>query len=144
MQGVWQMSLSQGAQTCHSSWSATAGLHDRSQHVAAETWHKCEVAFCSDMMSSPTLMATVHFLFCLISSEDDFPIYRGYVGFITTWMSNRAVTQLVHLKLGQSHNNSRRLQHLTLSNGEIMETETKQRHSETNRSYEPNGSNRYL
>jgi hypothetical protein len=42
------------------------------------------------------------------------------------------------------HNNSGRLQHLTLSNGQIMETETKQRHSETNRIYEPNRSNRYL
>jgi hypothetical protein len=29
-----------------------------------------------------------------------------------------------------SHNNSGRLQHLTLSNQQIMETETKQRHSE--------------
>jgi hypothetical protein len=29
------------------------------------------------------------------------------------------------------------------SKGQIMETETKQRHNETNRSYEPNGSNRY-
>jgi hypothetical protein len=37
-----------------------------------------------------------------------------------------------------------RLQHLTLINGQILETETKQRHSETNRSYEPNGFNRYL
>jgi hypothetical protein len=35
-------------------------------------------------------------------------------------------------------------QHPTLSNGQIMETETKQRHRETNRSYEPNGFNRYL
>jgi hypothetical protein len=43
-----------------------------------------------------------------------------------------------------SHNNSGRLQHPTLSNGQIIETETKQRHSEINRSYEPNGSNSYL
>ena len=35
-----------------------------------------------------------------------------------------------------SHNNSGRLQHPTLINGQIMETETKWRHSETNRSYE--------
>ena len=37
-----------------------------------------------------------------------------------------------------SHNNSERPQHPTLSNGQIMETETKQRHSENNRSYETN------
>jgi hypothetical protein len=43
-----------------------------------------------------------------------------------------------------SHNNSGRLQHPTLINGQILETETKQRHSETNRSYGPNGFNRYL
>ena len=36
------------------------------------------------------------------------------------------------------------LQHTTFINGQIMETETKQGHSETNRSYETNGSNRYL
>ena len=32
----------------------------------------------------------------------------------------------------------------TLINGQILETETKQRHIETNRSYERNGFNRYL
>ena len=32
----------------------------------------------------------------------------------------------------------------TLISGQIMETETKQRHSETNRSYETNGFNIYL
>jgi hypothetical protein len=42
------------------------------------------------------------------------------------------------------YNNSGRFAHPILSNGQIMETETKQRHSETTRSYEPNGSNRYL
>jgi len=40
-----------------------------------------------------------------------------------------------------THNNSLRFQHPTLINGWIMETETKQRHRETNRSYEPNGFN---
>jgi hypothetical protein len=34
--------------------------------------------------------------------------------------------------------------HLTLINGHILETETKQRHSETNRSFKTNGFNRYL
>jgi hypothetical protein len=43
-----------------------------------------------------------------------------------------------------SHNNSGILQYLTLNNGQIMETKTKQRHSETNRSCGPNGFNRYL
>jgi len=40
--------------------------------------------------------------------------------------------------------NSERLQQPTLSNGQIMETETKQRHRKTNRNYEPNGFNMYL
>jgi hypothetical protein len=43
-----------------------------------------------------------------------------------------------------SQNNNIRLQHHTLINGQILETETKQRHSETNRNYETNGFNRYL
>ena len=43
-----------------------------------------------------------------------------------------------------SHNNSGRLQHPTFINGQIVETETKQGHSETNRSYETHGLNRYL
>ena len=40
--------------------------------------------------------------------------------------------------------NRGRLQHTTFINGQIMETENKQGHSETNRTYEINGSNRYL
>ena len=40
-----------------------------------------------------------------------------------------------------SHNNSGRLQHTTLINGQILETETKQRYKDTNRSYETNGFN---
>jgi len=43
-----------------------------------------------------------------------------------------------------SHNNSGRLQHPTLINGQVMKIETKKRHNETNRSYEPNGFNSYL
>ena len=42
------------------------------------------------------------------------------------------------------HNNSRRLQHPTVINEQIMETKTKHRHSETNRSYETNEFNRYI
>ena len=38
-----------------------------------------------------------------------------------------------------SHNNSGRIQHTTFTNGWIVETETKQGQSETNRSYETNG-----
>ena len=38
-----------------------------------------------------------------------------------------------------SHNNSVRLQYPTLINGKIMEIEIKQRYSEINRSYGPNG-----
>ena len=40
------------------------------------------------------------------------------------------------------HNNSGKLKHPTLTNGQIRETETEQRHGETNRRYEPNVSNR--
>ena len=43
-----------------------------------------------------------------------------------------------------SHNNSGRLQHTTFNNRKIVETETKQGHTETNRSYKTNGFNRYL
>jgi exonuclease III len=43
-----------------------------------------------------------------------------------------------------TQNNSGRLQHTTFTNGQIMEREPKQGHSETNRSYEINGFNRYL
>jgi hypothetical protein len=39
-------------------------------------------------------------------------------------------------------NSSERLQHSTLTNGQVIKTETK--HSETKRGYEPNGFNRYL
>ena len=43
-----------------------------------------------------------------------------------------------------SHKNSGRLQNPTFTNGQILETETKQTHIETNRTYETNGFNRYL
>jgi exonuclease III len=58
-----------------------------------------------------------------------------------TFIKETLVAQSTHCT---SHNNSGRLQHTTFINGQIMETETKQRHSETNRSYETNGFNRYL
>ena len=43
-----------------------------------------------------------------------------------------------------SHINSGRPYHVILINGWVVETESKQRHSDTNRSYKPNGFNRYL
>jgi hypothetical protein len=43
-----------------------------------------------------------------------------------------------------SHNNSERLQHPTFTNGQVIETETKQRHRETKRGYEPNGLKRCI
>ena len=58
-----------------------------------------------------------------------------------TFIKETSKTQSTHCT---SHNNSGGLQHTTFTNGQIMETETKQGHSETNRSYETNGSNRYL
>jgi hypothetical protein len=50
-----------------------------------------------------------------------------------SFKGNFSKTQSTHCT---SHNNSGRLQHPTLINGQILETESKQRHSETNRSYE--------
>ena len=44
-----------------------------------------------------------------------------------------------------SHNKSGRLQHPIFINRHVLETESKQRHSETNRDgYGPNGFNRYV
>ena len=52
---------------------------------------------------------------------------------------------LVKLKAHcNSHNNSGKHQHSTLITGQILETETKQRHLDTNQSYERHGFNRYL
>ena len=47
-------------------------------------------------------------------------------------------------KAQNAHNSSVRLQHPPLTNGQVIETETKQRHSETKRGYEPHEFNRYL
>jgi hypothetical protein len=43
-----------------------------------------------------------------------------------------------------THNNSGRIQHSNLSNGQILEIETEQRHSKTYTSYETNGFNWYI
>jgi hypothetical protein len=45
---------------------------------------------------------------------------------------------------GNSHKNSGSFQHPILPNGQIIKIESKQKNGETNRSYEPNGFNRYL
>jgi exonuclease III len=63
--------------------------------------------------------------------------------------NTRAVTFIKDTSKAQSthctsHNNSGRLQHTAFTDGQIMETETKQGHSETKRSYETKGSDRYL
>lgn len=47
----------------------------------------------------PILGDCCAFLFSLISLEENFPSYRGNIGFTITEMSNRAGTHLVHLKL---------------------------------------------
>ena len=44
----------------------------------------------------------------------------------------------------QARPNSGRLQHPTVTNGQVIESESKQRHSETKRGYERNGFNRCL
>ena len=54
---------------------------------------------------------------------------------------NFTTTQNTHLT---PHYNSGSFQHPILNNGQVIDTETNQRHSETKRGYEPNGFNRYL
>jgi len=52
--------------------------------------------------------------------------------------------KLKKIILCTTNNNSRRFKHPTFINGQIRETEIKQRHRKTNRSYEPNVFNIYL
>ena len=66
-------------------------------------------------------------------------IYQVDLSSLNIYAPNARVTTFIKktlLKLKEHivhpHNNSGRLQHSTLSNGQIMETETKQKHSETN------------
>ena len=62
-------------------------------------------------------------------------------------MNSQLSTSMLHKAQNThstKHNNNGRFQHLTLINGQIQETETEQRQIETNRSYEINGSDRYL
>jgi hypothetical protein len=51
---------------------------------------------------------------------------------------------LLKLTRCTSYSNSMRLQYPTLINGQIMETQNKQRHRDTIRSYVPNGFKIYL
>jgi hypothetical protein len=78
-------------------------------------------------------------------------IYQDEISIINIYGPNaRASTfiteTLVKLKANTAPHTiiSGSLQHNTLINGEILETETKQGHSETNRCYKTNGFNRYL
>jgi len=58
-----------------------------------------------------------------------------------TYMKENLLKLKTHIA---THTSSRRFQNPTLINGQIMETEIKQRHRQTKRSHEPNGLNRYL
>ena len=58
---------------------------------------------------------------------------------VPTFIKNFSNTENTHLTL---QNNSGKLQHPI--NGQVFEIKTKQRHSETNRGYEPNRFNIYI
>jgi hypothetical protein len=76
-------------------------------------------------------------------------IYQEELSILSIYAQNARTPTSINFTKDQSihctaHKNSGRLQQPTLSKGQIMETETKQRHSETNRSYETNGFNKFL
>ena len=68
-------------------------------------------------------------------------IYLEEPSILNTYAHKRNLTK-AQITQCTSHNNSGRLQLSTLSTRQIIETQTKQRHSESKRSYGPNEFNR--
>ena len=66
------------------------------------------------------------------TSMPSMPLMQGYIYFTKA--------QITHWT---THNNSSEgLQHFTLTSGQVYQKETKKENTETDRCYEPNGSNR--